>query len=225
MATIKIAERFLDERRAAARIICAPNQIPAPGQYLLAYDPASDSPLAAPVFCAARLADGFLAAAPLPSAWTPGSTLSVRGRLGRGFHLPTNARRVLLAAHVGVSPSLLLALLEPAFAQGASVALTCDSPPEDLPAQLEIQPSSAFADLCGWADYLALAVTRESLPGLVESSGVGNPLRAVREAQIFVAVPMPCGGVAECGVCSVVSSRGFKLACEDGPVFNLTELI
>lgn len=224
MPSIKVVERFFDERRAAARIICAPNQIPAPGQYLLAHEPASDSPLAAPVFCAARLTDGFLAAAPLPSAWTPGTTLSARGPLGRGFHLPANARRVLLAAHAGISPSMLLSLLTPAFAQGASVALTCDSPPEDLPAQLEIQPSSALADLCGWADYLALAVSRESLPGLVENSGAGNPLRAVREAQIFVAAPMPCGGVGQCGVCSVVSSRGFKLACEDGPVFALADL-
>ena len=223
MSSIKIAERFFDERRAAARIICAPNLTPAPGQYLLAHDPASDSALAAPVFCAARLADGFLAAAPLPRTWTAGTTLSMRGPLGRGFHLPPAARRVLLAAQ-DVSASLLMALIEPALAQGASVALTCDSPPDDLPAQVEIQPWRAFADLCAWADYLALAVTRESLPGLVADSGAGNPLRAVTEAQIFVAVPMPCGGVAECGVCSVVSSRGFKLACEDGPVFELAEL-
>ena len=224
MNNLKIAERFLDEHRAAARIHCAPTLIPAPGQYLLAHDPASDSaPLAAPVFCASRLADGFLAAAPLPRAWTPGLMLSVRGPLGRGFRLPASARRVVLAAQ-DVSPSLLLSLLEPAFAQGASVALTCDAPPDDLPAQVEIQPWRALKDLCHWADYLALGVTRESLPGLVADSGLGNPLRAVNEMQIFVAAPMPCGGVGQCGVCSVVSSRGFKLACEDGPVFDLAEL-
>jgi len=225
MNTIKIAERFLDERRAAARILCPPILIPAPGQYLLAYDPASDSaPLAAPVFCAARLADGFLAAAPLPSAWTPGISLSARGPLGRGFHLPPGSRKILLAAR-DVSPSLLLSLLESAFAQGASVALSCDSPLDDLPTQVEIQPWRAFTDLCAWADYLALGITRESLSALAVDWGAGHPLRAVREAQVFVAAPMPCGAVAQCGVCSVVTSRGNQLACEDGPVFNINELI
>jgi NAD(P)H-flavin reductase len=41
----------------------------------------------------------------------------------------------------------------------------------------------------------------------------------------LVVAPMPCGGLAECGVCAVTTRRGWKLACKDGPVFDLGELI
>jgi NAD(P)H-flavin reductase len=35
---------------------------------------------------------------------------------------------------------------------------------------------------------------------------------------------MPCSGLADCGVCAVPARRGYKLACKDGPVFDLDEL-
>jgi len=37
-------------------------------------------------------------------------------------------------------------------------------------------------------------------------------------------VPMPCGGLGDCGLCAVDLKRGWKLACKDGPVFDLNEL-
>jgi NAD(P)H-flavin reductase len=36
---------------------------------------------------------------------------------------------------------------------------------------------------------------------------------------------MPCGGVADCGACAVETRLGWKLACEDGPVFDLIDLL
>ena len=36
---------------------------------------------------------------------------------------------------------------------------------------------------------------------------------------------MPCGGAAECGICAVPFGRGWKLACKDGPVFELNPLL
>ena len=44
------------------------------------------------------------------------------------------------------------------------------------------------------------------------------------EAQALVRTPMPCGALADCGVCTVRTSRGPKLACKDGPVFDLSLL-
>jgi hypothetical protein len=33
---------------------------------------------------------------------------------------------------------------------------------------------------------------------------------------------MPCAGLAECGVCAVpAADKGYLLACEDGPVFEI----
>ncbi len=218
-----ILQRFLEEGRAAARLACPPELIPPPGKYLLAHDPASDSPLAVPLFSAGATPEGFLVAPPLPHNWFPGQTLSLRGPLGHGFHLPAAARKVALIA-VDASPALLLGLLPSVLSQKAAVALVCDKPPVDLPDEVEIQPPAALADLLGWADYAALAAPRASLPGLRERLRRADLLRVTPEAEVLVLTPMPCGGLAECGVCSVETKWGFKLACDDGPVFSLDAL-
>ena len=227
-----VRERFLDERRAAAHLTCDATLIPAPGRYLLAHDPASDAPLPVPVFSAGTSPEGFLAASPLPRDWLPGQTLALRGPLGRGFLLPANARRVALAAW-DVSPAYLLGLLDLAHRQDAALSLVCADPPDDLPADVEIRPLAALAEVAQWADYLALAITRASLPGWRERAGLGNPLQAwsersrglPREAQALILAPMPCGGLAKCGVCSVPVKRGNVLLCEDGPVIDLSEIL
>jgi hypothetical protein len=36
---------------------------------------------------------------------------------------------------------------------------------------------------------------------------------------------MPCAGLADCGVCAVELRRGWKLACKDGPVFDLRDIL
>lgn len=219
-----IIERFLDEGRAAARIACPPNLIPAPGQYLLAHDPASDAPLAVPLFPAESTPDGFLVSPPLPRRWNPGQALSLCGPLGHGFRLPPSSRRVALAA-LNVSPAPLLALLAPALAQEASVVLICDSPPEGLPDEIEIQPLASLEDACGWADYLAVSAGREDWTGwrqrLARATQAGGP----REAQGLILAPMPCAGLAECGACALPVAFEWKWICRDGPVFNLFELL
>jgi NAD(P)H-flavin reductase len=213
----KIAERFLDERRAAARISSPRTLVPAPGQYLLAHDPASNDPLAVPVFSAGFAADGFLSASSLPAAWIPGTSVHLRGPLGRGFALPADARRVALAAW-DVTPAYLLGLIPLASKQDAAISLVCNYPPEDLPSDVEIRPLAALEEICHWADYLALAVTRE---GWRERVGNSRALNVPRVAQGLIVTPMPCGGLAKCGVCSIEISKGNFLACEDGPVFTL----
>ena len=218
-----ILERFLDERRAAARIACLRTLVPAPGQYLLAHDPASDDPLAVPVFSAGFSPDGFLVASSLPQTWFPGMTLSLRGPLGRGFALPSSARRVALAV-LDVSPAYLLGLILAAQTQGAAISFVCDNPPDGLPADVEIRPLAALAEVCAWADCLALAASREAMRGWRKRLGNGDQLQVPREAQALVVTPMPCSGLAKCGVCSVEVKRGIELACEDGPVFDVSGL-
>lgn len=217
MPEAKILERILDRRRAAARIACAANLIPAPGQYLLVHLPASDDPLAVAVFSAGLTLDGFYAASSLPSAWTAGASLALRGPLGRGFAIPTNARRVALAA-LDVSPAYLLGLIPLAQKQSADIVLLCDDPPEDIPADVEIRPLAALDEIAAWADYLALAASRAIWRERVHARG---PRIVTREAQVLIVTPMPCGGLAKCGVCSVEVGREMQLACEDGPVFNV----
>lgn len=220
----RIVERFLDERRAAARVDCLPAAIPQPGQYLLAYDPTSDDPLAVPVFSAGNFPDGFLAAPPLPRRWSPGVTLQMRGPLGHGFKLSASARRVALAVR-DVSPSYLLGLIQPACVQGAAISLICDDPPEELPTDVETRPLAALGEICQWADFLAVAGSREAIRGWLECFKDEKQLKLPREAQGLVVTPMPCGGLAKCGVCSMETKRGVELVCEDGPVFQFSDLM
>lgn len=216
----QLLELYYETERAAARILCPPRLIPAPGQYLLAHD-GSDAPLAVPVFPAGLAADGFLAAPSLPRAWTPGTQLHLRGPLGRGFSLPLTARRVALLAWDD-SPARLLALLPAALKQDAAVTLVCQTAPRDLPPEIEVQPLQALAETLAWADFLAVDAGRESLPGLRSKLGERNQPSA--EIQVLVRTQMPCGALAECGVCAVRIRGGWKMACKDGPVFDWREL-
>jgi len=226
-----IKELVLLDEKPCGRIQCDPSLIPAPGQYLLAYADGSDSPLAASVFSAKSFADGFLAAPPMPTLWAIGVRLHLRGPLGHGFILPKDARRVALItydtqqASASDSPTRLFALLDMALKQEASVALVCQTPPADLPLQIEVQPMSALLDICDWADYIGMDVVRESLPELKKMLGRSNPFIVKNEAQILIRTAMPCGALAECGVCSIESRGGQLLACKDGPVFNLKDLL
>lgn len=215
----QIAEIYVDGERAAARIACPAGVIPIPGQYLLACVPGSDSPLAAPVFSAGSAPGGFLAAPPLPAEFfVPGTALALRGPLGRGFELPPSARKVALAG-LDESPARLSGLIGPALDQGAAVVLLSDAPVAGLPAAVEVQPCSALAVVCAWADYLALDLVRGRLPGLPS-------LRWPPQAEALVLTPMPCGDLAGCGACAIHLPRGgWKLACRDGPVFPLGELL
>ncbi|GAB4493428.1 MAG: hypothetical protein Fur0016_29460 [Anaerolineales bacterium] len=227
----------------AARIFCAPNLVPAPGQYLLAHAPSEPGdPLPHPVFLAASHPRGFYAASPLPVAWVPGTQLTLRGPLGRGFHLPASARRVALAAFGG-NPSRLLALLEPALAQKAEITLLAETAPDNLPPAIEILPLAALAETTKWADYLAMDAPRAALAAIQETFLPDSPaafsghttnsgpkhLPAFNlidyATEILVETPLPCGGIAECGVCAIQSRRETLLACKDGPVFDLKSIL
>jgi len=220
----KILERFYDERIAAARIACPLELIPTPGRYLLAHDPASDSPLAAPLFPAGTANKGFLVAPPLPLTWTPGLSVSLQGPFGHGFALPHDAQNIALIA-LEDNPAPLLSLLPLALAQSAAVTLVCDSPVDGLPDEVEIQPIAALDEIWVWADYLAIAANRGTLSEWSERLERLAPAKGPDEAQLWVGAPIPCGGIAECGVCSIQMAGGVKLICKHGPVFPLTELL
>jgi len=59
---------------------------------------------------------------------------------------------------------------------------------------------------------------------LREQVGNQNQVIARWGAQVLVRTPVPCGGIAECGVCAVTLKSEWKLACKDGPVFDWGEL-
>jgi len=213
-------ETYLD---GSAHIECPPALVPAPGQYLHAHAPDSDSPLPASVFLYGPLPNGFRAAPPLAPAWRIGTRLNLRGPLGHGFDLPASARKIALVALEG-SPARLRSLISTSLDKNLEVVMVCDSTIQGLPEAVEVQPLQALNEVCKWADAIAVDVPRENLDRLKRMLGGLIQVAAVHEAQLLIHAPMPCGGLAECGVCAVVSQHLWKLACEDGPVFSLKDV-
>jgi len=212
----QLLEIYLDSR---AQILCPPQLIPAPGQYILAHAAGTDDPLAVPVFFSDSAPNGFVAAPYLPLSWTPGTQLNLRGPLGHGFTAPAAARKIALIAFDD-SPERLRGLIPIAFKQKAEVVLVSNMTAHDLPEAVEVQPLQALKDIYQWADYAAFDATRENLPRLGKMLGVGNQ----PQAQVLVRAPMPCGAIAECGVCSIIIHREWKMICKDGPVFDLASI-
>jgi hypothetical protein len=209
-----------------AWIECAKAAVPAPGRYVMAWSPEeAEAPLATPLWAARIEATGFLAAAPIPAAWEPGAALQLRGAHGSGFNPPANLRRLALAS-LGQDIARLQPLLLEALEQDAAVALFADHTLPSLPSAVEANPLEALGEALTWADYLALDLPAQRIPDL---SGLLRVERGARNlpcpVQALVYLPMPCGGLADCGACAVETRGGWKLACDDGPVFDLIDLL
>jgi dihydroorotate dehydrogenase electron transfer subunit len=120
------------------------------------------------------------------------------------------------------SSALLRGLIQPALKQDAAVVLVSNSAPDNLPDDVEIQPLSALGEVLAWADYVGFDIAREDLQQLRQQLEMRN--MAGMGAQVLIRTPVPCGGIADCGVCAVALKSEWKMACKDGPVFDWGEL-
>lgn len=213
------------------QIDCDPRLRPLPGQYLQAHN--LDEPEAAlgwplfPVGLPSSLVDPDHPAphqlGPIPSSWHPGVTLELRGPLGKGFALPSIRRLALIA--LGESASRLLPLIRPVLEQQVDIVILSAAPLPPLPEALEIQPLNALPEALAWADFLALDLPVETLPTLRRTLGLGSYDYLPVPAQALITLPMPCAGIGKCGACAVpLRRKGYALACDDGPVFDLKKL-
>jgi NAD(P)H-flavin reductase len=219
--TGEITEIYLD---GSARLDCPSNLIPSPGQYLHVHASISDLSLPVPVYFYDSAPQGFRIAPPYPSSWTIGSKLALRGPLGRGFSIPAASRKVALVAF-DETPARLHGLIPLALGKQMETVLVCNSPAGELPEDVEVQPLQALEEICKWADFIVIDAAREHLDQLKIALSKQWQLSAVREAQILIRAPMPCGGLAECGVCAVGIHYDWQMACKDGPVFILKDVI
>lgn len=230
--TARVTESRLAEFQGAGEadrmlwISCPAPAIPAAGRYVLACSSDEmDAPLGAVLFQAQANSDGFLAAPPVPPTWQPGARLLLRGPGGNGFSLPGLTRRLALAA-LAEHAARLQPLAHQALEKDMAVALFTDGPLPELPAAVEISPLKDLPDALAWADFLALDLPAARLDNLPQVLGLsGGRHRLPCPAQALVLSDMPCAGVAGCGACGVLTRRGWKLACDDGPVFDLAELL
>ena len=198
-----------------------------PGQYLQAcLLKEKDQPIGTNLypggFASLEASENILTTAPpVPEHWQPGDRLRLYGPLGKGFNLPQNASRVALIA-LGESSDHLLPLAHTAIQQNAEIALFTDGGFPKLPPNIEVSPMAALEEAANWADYTALSGSWEE----IQAAKQNNALKNIRgEAEVLTLVPMPCSGLADCGICTITDRNGKKhLACEDGPVFNWRQL-
>lgn len=170
-----------------------------------------------------------------------GTALDVLGPLGHGWTIEPTARTIALAgtAHQAAP---LFALAYAATRRGLSVTLVLGAddrldapPPFLLPAAAEYNvvrgPDAAAAALAllddallRWADLVAVALPQ------TEWSNLAQRVRSVRLqwsrnfVQAAVLPPFACC-VGVCGVCAVPMRQTHQLACVNGPVFDLRDLV
>jgi NAD(P)H-flavin reductase len=202
---------------------CPRNIQPGPGQYLLAASTDRNETLPVVLFPASLPAVEISLAPPLPASWLPGSRLSLRGPLGRGFDLPRGVEKVALAAF-HAPPALLFPLARLALDRGAAVAFYSAEPPAGLPMEVEVLPLDMLTDALAWADFLAAALAPANLAPFRRACGLAVHRHFRPVAQALLLTPMPCAGTGECGLCAVTTTRNYQLACNDGPVFDLNHL-
>ena len=216
----------------AAQIDCNPKVIPRPGGYLMAHNPnepeavlgCSLFPVGLPASMDGAANPGPMSLGPIPRTWHPGTTLELRGPLGHAFNLPPAVRNLALIA-LGESAGRLLPLIPLALEKNADIAIFSDVPLPSLPPIIEIHALNAISEAVTWADYLAIDMPLENIPILRDTLKLGPHDYLPCPAQILVSTPMPCAGIAECGVCALPQrKKGYVLACKDGPVFNLNQL-
>lgn len=206
-----------------------------PGQLALVRDPSTIDPyLRRKVWLyqanGERVTFSLSACDPLAAQWQTGHTLDLLGPVGRAMEFDSNARHILLLGE-GTRVAALFPMALQAIQQNRSVVLFSrpDSrgdvfPAHLLPPEIEYHTGGDLpgAELLTWADAI-IANGPEPL-----YSKLKDGIRAARYrlerglAQVLFDDPMPCG-IGACYACAVKSTRGVRLACIDGPAFDLMD--
>ena len=199
---------------------------PQPGQYLPCQRDAGPHDLLPNNLFRVLGPEDRLYLAPLPENWLPGDYIQMLPPQGVGFSLPPTARRIGLLA-LGDSPLRLLPLLKPALAQNAALVCFWDSQTNQdilhhLPTAVEVAPNASLSENFDWLDYLAVDL---DLANRTQLDALFGPLKPPFEGQVLMRTSMPCREIGACGVCAVKTHHGWKLACVDGPVFDLQEVL
>jgi hypothetical protein len=205
-----------------ALIACPAELIPDTGQYLMAAEKGAVQ--ATPLFLASYQDKGFLTPKPYPPIWKPGTDLTLFGPLGHGFRLPADAQRLVFVAF-GDSISRLLPLVTGLKSTNSSLTLFSDVRASDLPPAVEAYPMEDLPEYFDWADFFVVDSPLLRLEELAQIFNVfPNQLNGLR-GQVLVHTGMPCDGIGKCGVCAVRVNRTWELACEVGPVFDLSAVL
>jgi len=170
-----------------------------------------------------------------------GNNIDLLGALGNGYSIhPESHKLLLLAGGIGIAPLRFLAQV--ALNQGCSVRLLLGAstatqlyPRRLLPPEVELtimtedgtdgkkgMITDLLPDFADWADQVfacgPTAMYRDMASRKQELKLKGKPV------QVSLEVRMGCGrGV--CYSCTVKTKGGLKQVCQDGPVFDLENIL
>lgn len=173
-----------------------------------------------------------------------GEMVDLLGPFGQGFPQPRQGGNLLL---VGSGPAIgpLLFLLHQAVRQKTNVVLALEAaraldlyPPQTLPPAVELHIATRdgslghqgsifdhLADFTRWADMLC-AVGSATFYRQLKKHLQQTRLHLSGDLAHVLAFDMPIHicGMGICTLCTMQTSEGLKLACQDGPVFSLAAL-
>jgi dihydroorotate dehydrogenase electron transfer subunit len=172
-----------------------------------------------------------------------GDTVDLIGPLGHGFDLPEGSYNLLLVADQPlIAP--LLGLMAQALAGRALVTLALGGnraanlyPPTALPPAVELQAATLdgsaghrgaitdlLPELLRWADQVCVVGTRSLYRSLKAQTAEAR--LALKPGFLYGLITdplLPCG-LGACFGCTLETEAGLRLACLDGPVFDLAQL-
>ncbi|MDD5095783.1 MAG: dihydroorotate dehydrogenase electron transfer subunit [Dehalococcoidia bacterium] len=171
------------------------------------------------------------------SRQSAGSSLDILGPLGNGFQIRKESKKLLMVAGgIGVAP--LVALAERAIDEGLSVKLLLGARTsshlyaeaienveiiqvtEDGSAGKKGMATDLLASLAPWADQIFACGPISMYRAMANmKADLGN-----KPVQVTLEQIMGCG-VGACRGCAVPTVRGMKMVCNDGPVFDLREIV
>lgn len=173
-----------------------------------------------------------------------GETVDLLGPFGQGFPQPRQRGNLLL---VGSGPAIgpLLFLLHKAVRQKTNVVLALEAaraldlyPSQTLPPAVELHLATRdgslghrgsifdhLADLTRWADMLC-AVGSSTFYRQLKNHLRQTRLHLSSDLAHVLAFDLPIHicGTGICTLCTMPTTEGLKLACQDGPVFSLATL-
>lgn len=171
-----------------------------------------------------------------------GEVLDTLGPLGNGFSIPMSAKNLLLiAGGTGIAPLVFLA--QQASAQGKNVKLVIGAktaeqlyPEGQLPSDIEkifVTEDASKGEKGTVTQFLAR--NADDLVLWSDQIYACGPLAMYQEIerqnwhrkkaiQISLEIRMGCG-IGACYGCSLMTRKGMKQVCKDGPVFDIEDIL
>ena len=164
----------------------------------------------------------------------PGDRLDLLGPLGNGFNVKPNSKKLLLVAGgIGIAPLYFLA--QDALKGKGSVTLlygTADNKRRSIPPHIKLvlatedgtvghrgMITDILPDYINWADQVFACGPLPMYQAMAHMSGLKN-----KPVQISLEVRMGCG-LGVCYGCTVKTRNGLKQVCQDGPIFELDDVL